>query len=439
MSIWDYFNGNATPEQNAGLLGFSSAFNGALGDGSRPVNFGQALAAGAQGVQQGREGYGNREREKRMLELQAQLMGYKVKDAESDLANQQAARERAAGLQQFYQQDAQGTAPAGAAIPQGGGAAPAAGGGGAAGTTAIYQQRLAQAQRLRAAGYAQEADAAEAQALKFQPKVKDIKEVQIGGSTKYVPIYEDGAPGEPLPYEAAVKLVFQNTGGKTLGLNPFTGGQVASLTNTQSPESIASNQVAWANNAATLRGQNMADARQRDALAAQLSKDKAPTEFQGKSAAFGLRATEANKTLEGLEGKGVRDTGVLKSVAQGAFEVLPLVGDKLGAAVGSGFNALPGVLGGPNEQQQQTEQARRDFVNAVLRQESGAAIGASEFENAAKQYFPQPGDTSAVVAQKTRNRRLAIQGLQANAGRAALTAPDAAPAAGGWSIKKVGQ
>jgi hypothetical protein len=39
-----------------------------------------------------------------------------------------------------------------------------------------------------------------------------------------------------------------------------------------------------------------------------------------------------------------------------------------------GVNQLPGKLGGPSTEQQQVEQARRNFVNAVLRVESGASI-----------------------------------------------------------------
>jgi len=62
------------------------------------------------------------------------------------------------------------------------------------------------------------------------------------------------------------------------------------------------------------------------------------------------------------------------------------------------------------------DQARRNFVNAVLRRESGAAIAESEFENANLQYFPQPGDTQQVVDQKRRNRELAIRLMEAGAG-----------------------
>ncbi|MNY33828.1 hypothetical protein D3C86_1681260 [compost metagenome] len=71
----------------------------------------------------------------------------------------------------------------------------------------------------------------------------------------------------------------------------------------------------------------------------------------------------------------------------------------------------------------------------MLRQESGASIAPSEFDNARKQYFPQPGDSDKVIAQKARNREIAIQGLQNNAGKAAYKP---APASGGgWSAKRI--
>lgn len=65
---------------------------------------------------------------------------------------------------------------------------------------------------------------------------------------------------------------------------------------------------------------------------------------------------------------------------------------------------------------QQAQQAQQNFVNAVLRQESGAAINSSEFDNARKQYFPQPGDSQEVITQKRRNRELVISGFARQAG-----------------------
>jgi hypothetical protein len=64
-------------------------------------------------------------------------------------------------------------------------------------------------------------------------------------------------------------------------------------------------------------------------------------------------------------------------------------------------------------EQQQVEQAQRDFVNATLRKESGAAISNSEFDNARRQYFPQPGDDKTVIEQKRKNRELSTRGMLA--------------------------
>jgi hypothetical protein len=64
------------------------------------------------------------------------------------------------------------------------------------------------------------------------------------------------------------------------------------------------------------------------------------------------------------------------------------------------------------------EQAKRDFINAQLRRESGAAIQPSEFESADKQYFPVPGDPPELIAQKALNRRAAIEAMGREGGQA---------------------
>jgi hypothetical protein len=67
---------------------------------------------------------------------------------------------------------------------------------------------------------------------------------------------------------------------------------------------------------------------------------------------------------------------------------------------------------------QQYSQAARNFINATLRRESGAAISASEFREAYAQYLPQPGDTPAVLAQKKTNRDLVAASFRSSAGPA---------------------
>lgn len=67
---------------------------------------------------------------------------------------------------------------------------------------------------------------------------------------------------------------------------------------------------------------------------------------------------------------------------------------------------------------QQLDQAQRDFINAVLRRESGATIQPHEFENAQRQYFPLSGDAEPVLKQKAANRQIAIDGISRAGGPA---------------------
>jgi len=75
---------------------------------------------------------------------------------------------------------------------------------------------------------------------------------------------------------------------------------------------------------------------------------------------------------------------------------------------------LPSAL--KSEDRKSIEQAQRNFVNALLRQESGAAISPEEFESAQEQYFPQPGDTARILKQKSDNRRTVIEGMLLSSG-----------------------
>src|SRR5262249_33942021 len=70
----------------------------------------------------------------------------------------------------------------------------------------------------------------------------------------------------------------------------------------------------------------------------------------------------------------------------------------------------------PSADYQRYDQAKRDFINATMRRESGAQIKKDEFENANKQYFPMPGDDPETLKQKKANRMEAIKGIAAGAG-----------------------
>lgn len=117
-------------------------------------------------------------------------------------------------------------------------------------------------------------------------------------------------------------------------------------------------------------------------------------ETQGKAAGFADRISAANSVLDS---KAAAGTDQLQQ----------------------GLSAIPDFLGGNyaiSGDRQQFEQAERDFINAILRRESGAAIADSEFASARKQYIPQPGDDADTLAQKKASRDRALTGLQREGG-----------------------
>tara|TARA_R110002126_G_scaffold145833_1_gene291787 strand:- start:2362 stop:3600 length:1239 start_codon:yes stop_codon:yes gene_type:complete len=198
------------------------------------------------------------------------------------------------------------------------------------------------------------------------------------------------------------KFETRDTGGavQRQGYDPITGAPVGPAQVTQKTATP---------------GERMTDARARAQMAqserqfaiTQANQGKAPaaaekplTEAQGKATGFALRAKEADEILKKI-------SYLPAAVAtKQAMESYPVIGGVLGASANL---MLP-------EQAQQADQAQRSFVNAILRQESGAAISESEFQNARKQYFPQPGDGNTVIEQKKKNRETAIRALETAAG-----------------------
>lgn len=124
-------------------------------------------------------------------------------------------------------------------------------------------------------------------------------------------------------------------------------------------------------------------------------------ESQGNATAYGLRMKEANAIIERLAKEGVLRGAMVESI--------PFVG-------GAAGTLLPSNLGGTTQQEQQVNQAKTNFITAVLRKESGAAIGKDEFATEDKKYFPQLNDGPEVIKQKEEARRLAIEAMKFQAG-----------------------
>lgn len=124
-------------------------------------------------------------------------------------------------------------------------------------------------------------------------------------------------------------------------------------------------------------------------------KDLAETKpAQAQAAGFAKRIEQSEAVFKSLQEKGFDPTSVKSRVqSMGIYPELAKSGEI-----------------------KQQQQAERNFVNSVLRRESGAAISPSEFENAEKQYFPRAGDPPEVLAQKAENRRIVKESIAVEAG-----------------------
>jgi hypothetical protein len=134
---------------------------------------------------------------------------------------------------------------------------------------------------------------------------------------------------------------------------------------------------------------------------------KGLTEAQGNATAYGMRMIDSNKIVNQLADKGVNTPAVATGLSN-----VPVIGGALGSTV----NMLPSALGGQSSEQQSLLQAKRNFITAVLRKESGASISPSEFKTEEQKYFAQLGDSPEVIKQKANARELAIKAMKIQAG-----------------------
>lgn len=121
--------------------------------------------------------------------------------------------------------------------------------------------------------------------------------------------------------------------------------------------------------------------------------DRVPSQSEQAARQYADKARQAHDSLTKLENSGYEPSTVgnaLQAVAPTALQ-------------SSDYQVL--------------DQARRQFINAILRRESGAAISTGEYDSYTRQYFPMPGDSPEVLKQKASARELAISGLEAEGKR----------------------
>ena len=473
MAASEFFGNGWDDPRSGQILGLAQGLLSAPG--------GRGLALGLQGMRDAQDADAKRKymlAQMGLVDMQAKTGQAQLKEMERKNADADAAREVA---RQFYGANGlpgaslaqPGVAPAG---PFGGDGAgpvrapaiglppnhapgspgqptPAIALNGVAPKSDAWMRYQALGDRLAKQGLVDAANAQYALAEKFRPKYNTTPQVVRGPDGKLVNLLvgEDGST-TVMPYGVKPDIKMQDLGGKVVAVdtNDTQGGQ--SFDKSMTPGEVASNKLGWANNSATLRGQNMTDARAREATAlggqqydverglivntrsgdarpvmqggAPLgAKEKPLTDTQAKALQFSSRMENSHDVMNQLADKG-------------AVHLIP--GSTAGFGIGRAMRAVGGA------ENQQLEQAQRDFVNAILRRESGAAISPGEFESAQLQYFPQPLDDAKTIEQKKRNREIAIAGLKAEVPKGAPKIDDFMPngkqsaiSAGGWSAKKV--
>lgn len=126
-------------------------------------------------------------------------------------------------------------------------------------------------------------------------------------------------------------------------------------------------------------------------------------EGEMKAASFGNMMVNAAELIDQLESQG----DVVSESAAAAESALPsFLG---GQALGNAFR---------NDLQQKYKNAADAWIRAKLRKESGAAIGVQEAEQEYRTFFPVPGDSAQVIAQKKNLRAEANKAMIAESGGA---------------------
>jgi len=139
--------------------------------------------------------------------------------------------------------------------------------------------------------------------------------------------------------------------------------------------------------------------KQLDLEYAKLNKEKSEKkadykEFQLKNATFAQRIESANRAFGTLPAK---DTTSLTAAVQRS-------------------SLFPEFA--KSEKLKLQNQAEQDFINAVLRRDTGAAIAPIEYTNFEKQYFPRAGDSKNVLKAKENARKREFASMTRSSGGA---------------------
>jgi hypothetical protein len=215
-------------------------------------------------------------------------------------------------------------------------------------------------------------------AMNVSPAMMSYFSQDPEAAIKFIDSYNAHQASKESPEEAAAKA-------KAIALAQGEAGAVKP----QTPAEKESARIAALN--AGTSAASLAETKRHNTVEEGQSANKPLTADQSNSATFADRANEAET-------------------------ILSKFGHVLTSAKGRILDNVPGGNAAQSADYQKASQAKTNFLMAVLRKESGAAIGKDEIATGDKQYFPQLGDTQATINQKAENRATARAGLERSAG-----------------------
>ena len=242
-------------------------------------------------------------------------------------------------------------------------------------------------------------------------------------------------------------------GDRTTFFDPVTQKEGVSFARFQSPESKASNAVAWANHNlsnqrfqydraqgekpqwieslggfANPRTQQVMPARDMQGNQIEGAGPKM-TEDQAKASGWLVQADNAFKNMKAATAK---DPSAARPGFNDALAAIPSMGLTTGAA-----NLMRGA------ERQQYMQGASSLSEALLRAATGAGVNKDEALQKVRELTPQIGDDPATIAQKEAAIPLYIESLKLRAGpgakraAAVMSGGSSNGSSGGWSIQKV--
>ena len=453
---------NGSPEQQ-GLMAAYSQLMQDSGPSLQPrglyQSLGRGLSAGQEATQQARQ-----------QEQIGQMRGLQIKGAESDLAAQELARQRAQELQNLTksyqitrgaQQQPQQAAQApqdrsGAAMFQGllNGQAPTVSAPGeqmqqpmgaapgfapAFDQAAAAQERFQYAQYLRANGRSDAAAVEEEAALKMMPEFDTTPRTANDASGKPFQ-YLVGKRGErkvldgTLPRE---ELKLASLGNRDEAYNPYELKVGQTFNRGLSPDAAASNALGYAN--LNVSKQRLAMDKQ-----AQNGGGRPPPGYRwaANGSLEAIPGGPATKHAMASEGERKAST-LLQRLQFSEAQLEAAVKDSPGAATPSllaqglrGIGAESAANSLTGESRQKVDAAQLDILDAALTLGTGAAYTKEQLEGYRKSYFPQIGDAPGTVADKQARLNNVIEAAKTAAGRAAPTQPSLPTAAASGGQRK---